>query len=81
MVLGREALFLPDNHPLLQVVNDSVVVQGQVITSSSGPSLTCLELTIYMGDVKVDVLVLSLMTNRANSPVLEGAEVIWLSGA
>ena len=47
-------------------------VQGQVLTSSSGPSLTCLELTIHMNDNKANALVTSLMTDCGESPILEG---------
>ena len=42
MVLGQEALFLPDDHPLLQQIQNSVAIQGRVIANSDGPALTCL---------------------------------------
>ena len=48
MVLGtRQTLFLPENHPLLSLMDRSFVmfgVQGTVSASSSSPSLHHLEL-------------------------------------
>ena len=67
MVLGREALYLPDNHPLLQQIQSSVAVQGRVLANSDGPALT-----IHMADDEANALVSSLMSDRANSPILEG---------
>lgn len=72
MVLGTDALFLPYDHLLLQLVSDSVAVQGHVVVSSSGLVLTRLKLTIHMGDVKANTLVILLTTARAESPILEG---------
>ena len=72
MVLGREALYLPDDHPLLRQVQSSVAIQGRVLANSDGPSLTRLELTIHMADDEANALVSSLMSNRADSPILEG---------
>ena len=72
MVLGREALYLPDNHPLLQQIQSSVVIQGRVLVNSDGPALTRLELTIHMADDEANALVSSLMSDRADSPILEG---------
>ena len=72
MVLGREALYLPDDHPLLQQIQSSVAIQGRVLANSDGPALTCLELTIHMADDEVNTLVSSLMSDRADSPILEG---------
>ena len=46
MVLSREALYLPDDHPLLQQIQSSVAIQGRVPANSDGPALTRLELTI-----------------------------------
>ena len=40
MVLGREALYLPDDHPLLRQVQSSVAIQGRVLANSDGPVLT-----------------------------------------
>ena len=72
MVLGQEALYLPDDHPLLQQIQSSVVIQGRVLANSDGPALTCLELTIHMADDEANTLVSSLMSDRADSPILEG---------
>ena len=72
MVLGREALYLPDDHPLLQQIQNSVAIQGRVLANSDGPALTRLELTIHMADDEANTLVSSLMSDRADSPILEG---------
>ena len=72
MVLGREALYLPDDHPLLRQIQSSVAIQGRVLVNSDGPALTRLELTIHMADDEVNALVSSLMSDRADSPILEG---------
>ena len=40
MVLGREALYLPDDHPLLRQIQSSVAIQGRVLVNSDGPVLT-----------------------------------------
>ena len=72
MVLGREALYLPDDHPLLRQIQSSVVIQGRVLANSDGPMLTRLELTIHMADDEANALVSSLMSDRADSPILEG---------
>ena len=72
MVLGREALYLPDDHPLLRQIQSSVVIQGRVLANSDGPTLTQLELTIHMADNEANALVSSLMSDRADSPILEG---------
>ena len=72
MVLGREALYLPDDHPLLRQIQSSVAIQGRVLANSDGPVLTRLELTIHMADDEANALVSSLMSNRADSPILEG---------
>ena len=72
MVLGQEALYLPNDHPLLRQIQNSVVIQGRVLANSDGPVLTRLELTIHMADNEVNTLVSSLMSNRADSPILEG---------
>ena len=72
MVLGQEALFLPDNHPLLRQIQNSVAIQGRVLANSDGPALTCLELTIHMADDEVNTLVSSLMSDRVDSLILEG---------
>ena len=72
MVLGREALYLPDDHPLLRQIQSLVAIQGRVLANSDGPALTRLELTIHMADDEVNALVSSLMSDRADSPILEG---------
>ena len=72
MVLGREALYLPDDHPLLQQIQSSVAIQGRVLANSDGPTLTHLELTIHMADDEANALVSSLMSDRADSLILEG---------
>ena len=72
MVLGREALYLPDDHPLLRQIQSLVVIQGRVLANSDGPALTRLELTIHMADEEANTLVSSLMSDRADSPILEG---------
>ena len=72
MVLGREALYLPDDHPLLRQIQSSVAIQGRVLVNSDGPVLTRLELTIHIADDEVNTLVSSLMSDRADSPILEG---------
>ena len=72
MVLGREALYLPDDHPLLRLTQGSVAIQGRVLANSDGPALTQLELTIHMADEEANALVSSLMSDRADSLILEG---------
>ena len=72
MVLGREALYLPDDHPLLRQIQSLVAIQGRVLANSDGPALTRLELTIHMADDEANTLVSSLMSDRADSPILEG---------
>ena len=72
MVLGQEALYLPDNHPLLRQIQNSVAIQGRVLANSDGPALTRLELTIHMADEEANTLVSSLMSDRVDSPILEG---------
>ena len=82
MVLGCEALYLPDDHPLLRQIQSSVTIQGRVLANSDGPALTCLELTIHMADEEANTLVSSLMSDRADSPILEGvSSSVVLPGA
>ena len=57
MVLGREALYLPDDHPLLRQIQSLVAIQGRVLANSDGPALTRLELTIHMADDEANTLV------------------------
>ena len=85
-VLGeRQTLFLPENHPLLTLVDRSFVtfgVQGTVSASSSGPSLYHLELRIPLGTLEGDALVSSLMSDHADSPILdEVVDPVVLPGA
>ena len=56
MVLGQEALFLPDDHPLLQQIQSLVAIQGRVLADSDGPVLTRLKLTIHMADDEVNIV-------------------------
>ena len=72
MVLSREVLYLPDDHPLLRQIQSSVAIQGRVIANSDGPALTRLELTTHMADDEANTLVSSLMSDRVDSPILEG---------
>ena len=72
MVLGREALYLPDDHPLLRQIQSSVAIQGRVLANSDGPVLTQLKLTIHMADDEANALVSSLMSDWADSPILGG---------
>ena len=72
MVLSHEALYLPNDHPLLQQIQSLVAIQGRVLANSDGPALTQLELTIHMADDEVNALVSSLMSDRVDSPILEG---------
>ena len=72
MALGQNALYLPDDHPLLRQIQSSVAIQGRVLANSDGPALTRLELTIHMADDEANALVSSLMSDRADSPILEG---------
>ena len=78
MVLGQEALYLPDNHPLLRQIQNSVAIQGRVLVNSDGPALTRLELTIHMADDEANALVSSLMSDRADSPILEGVSSLMV---
>ena len=72
MVLGHKALYLPNDHPLLRQIQSSVAIQGRVLANSDGPVLTRLEFTIHMADEEANTLVSSLMSDRADSPILEG---------
>ena len=82
MVLSQEALYLPNDHPLLQQIQNSVAIQGRVLVNSDGPALTRLELTIHMADDEANALVSSLMSDRADSPILEGvSSLMVLPGA
>ena len=71
-VLGQEALYLPDGHPLLGQIRNSVTIQSQVLASSDGPSLMRLELMIHMRDNEANALVTLLMMDHSEFSVLEG---------
>ena len=76
VVLGsRQALFLPENHPLLRMVDQAFGtfrVQGRISASSSGPSLYHLKLHVPVDTLEGDALVSSLMSDHADSLILEG---------
>ena len=76
VVLGRtERLFLPEGHPFLRRLDGSFQVEGSsgvVSASSSGPLLYHLELRVPIDTLEGDALVSSLMSDRADSPILEG---------
>ena len=75
VVLGsRQGLFLPEGHPLLSLMDRSFAtfgVQGRITASSGGPSLYRLELSVPVDTLEGDALVSSLMSDRADSPILE----------
>ena len=76
VVLGTtERLFLPEGHPFLRSLDRSFQVEGSsgvISASSSGPLLYHLELRVPIDTLEGDTLVSSLMSNRADSPILEG---------
>ena len=76
VVLGsRQGLYLPEGHPLLTTLDRSFAmfgVQGRITASSDGPSLYRLELSVPVDTLEGDALVSSLMSDRADSPILEG---------
>ena len=72
MVLSQEVLYLPNDHPLLRQIQNSAAIQGRVLVNSDGPVLTHLELTIHMADDEANTLVSTLMSDRADSPILQG---------
>ena len=76
VVLGAtERLFLPEGHPLLRSLDDSFRVEGSsgvILASSSGPLLYHLELRVPIDTLEGDALVSSLVSDRADSPILEG---------
>ena len=68
-------MFLPEGHPLLNLMDRSFSIfgiQGVVSALSDGPSLYHLELCVPMETLEGDTLVSSLMSNHADSPILEG---------
>ena len=76
VVLGTtERLFLPEDHPFLRRLDRSLQVEGSsgvISASSSGPLLYHLELQVPIDTLEGDALVSSLMSDRADSPILEG---------
>ena len=85
VVLGTtERLFLPEGHPLLHSLDGSFRVEGSsgvISASSSGPLLYHLELRVPIDTLEGDALVSSLMSDRADSPILEGVSSMVLPGA
>ena len=75
VVLGMtERLFLPEDHPFLRRLDRSFQVEGSsgvVSASSSGLLLYHLELQVLIDMLKGDTLVSSLMSDCAESPILE----------
>ena len=76
VVLGTtERLFLPEDHPFLRRLDRSLQVEGSsgiISASSSGPLLYHLELQVPIDTLEGDALVSSLMSDRADPPILEG---------
>ena len=76
VVLGTtERLFLPEGHPFLRCLDRSLQVEGSsgvISASSSGPLLYHLELRVPIDTLEGDALVSSLLSDRADSPILEG---------
>ena len=76
VVLGsRQGLFLPEGNPLLNTLDHSFTmfgVQGRITTSSDGPLLYRLELSVPVDTLEGDALVSSLMSDCADSLILEG---------
>ena len=85
VVLGTtERLFLPEGHPFLRSLDRSHQVEGSsgvVSASSSGPLLYHLELRVPLDTLEGDALVSSLMSDRADSLILEGVSSMVLPGA
>ena len=86
VVLGMtERLFLPEGHPFLRRLDRSLQVEGSsgvVSASSSGPLLYHLELRVPIDTLEGDTLVSSLLSDRADSPILEGvSSLMVLPGA
>ena len=86
VVLGTtERLFLPEDHPFLCRLDRSFRVEGSsgvILASSSGPLLYHLELRVPMDTLEGDALVSLLLSNRADSPILEGvSSLMVLPGA
>ena len=82
VVLGMtERLFLPEDHPFLRRLVRSLRVEGSsgvISASSSGLLLYHLELQVPLDTLEGDALVSSLMSDRADSPILEGASSLMV---
>ena len=82
VVLGMtERLFLPEDHPFLRWLDRSLRVEGSsgvISASSSGLLLYHLELQVPLDTLEGDTLVSSLMSDRADSPILEGASSLMV---
>ena len=76
VVLGTtERVFLPEGHPFFRSLDRSLRVEGSsgvISASSSGPLLYHLELRVPIDTLEGDALVSSLLSDRADSPILEG---------
>ena len=76
VVLGsRQGLYLPEGHPLLSTLDHSFAtfgVQGRITALTDGPSLSRMEWSVPVDTLEGDALVSSLMSDRADSPILEG---------
>ena len=86
VVLGMtEGVFLPDGHPFLRSLDRSLQVEGSsgmISASSSGPLLYHLELQVPIDTLEGDALVSSLLSDRVDSPILEGvSSSMFLPGA
>ena len=86
VVLGTtERLFLPEDHPFLRRLDRSLQVEGSsgaISASSSGLLLYHLELRVPIDTLEGDALVSSLLSDRADSPILEGvSSSMFLPGA
>ena len=73
--MGTRQLMLPEDHPFIWRLDRSFRVEGSsgvVLVSSSGPLLYHLELRVPIDTLEGDALVSSLMSDCADSPILEG---------
>lgn len=71
MILGHQVLYLPEDHPLLQMVDHlmgSSRVWGWVIASSDLLFLYQLKLTVPLDEADCSALVNTLMSNRVDTP-------------
>ena len=75
VVLGTtERMFLPEGRPFLRQLDRSFQVKGSsgvISASSSGPLLYHLELRVPIDTLEGDALVSSLISDHADSPILE----------